>query len=622
MSCTDGASPYPGGPVNEVAALLADAGALAARMDDADGDWTDVAQRLRDSVIRPLRVVVGGDGPGPLSSGLGAAPQRDPHRYGRNSVQSAHRAPPASEATTLALRDLATAATRLRTAPEASLELVEATAALQDLVAGPNAVVGADVAADALAELAGLREGAPPGIRVSRDGPYLLTGVQRVTDHLGVPVRVTPTMALCRCGASARKPLCDGTHAEIGFSGAKHPDRVADRRDSYPGVRVTVLDNRGVCQHAGFCTDRLASVFHAGSEPFVTPSGGRMDEIVGAVRACPSGALSYAVDGREAREHVDQARPPEVEVSRDGPYRVTGAVALLGPDGRPEPRAEGASAEHYALCRCGQSRNKPFCSGMHHYAGFADPPVPEEPTLFEWAGGLPALLAMTRIFYGKYVPADELLAPLFADMSPDHPERVAAWLAEVFGGPAFYSSTYGGYPRMISQHVGKRLTEAARARWVALLARSAAEAGLPQDAEFAAAFTGYLEWGSRIAVENSQADARPPEGMPMPRWWWVCNATPGARVSALATPAEAEPEPALPGPDEPVGYAAHIRPLFRAVDRGAMRFAFDLWSHPEVAAHADAILARLRSGSMPCDGAWPTEKLAVFERWIDAGKPE
>jgi truncated hemoglobin YjbI/CDGSH-type Zn-finger protein len=340
------------------------------------------------------------------------------------------------------------------------------------------------------------------------------------------------------------------------------------------------------------------------------------------VRACPSGALSYAVDGREAREQVDQSRPPAVEVSKDGPYRVTGGPELTGPDGQPEPRPAGASTEHYALCRCGQSWNKPFCSGMHYYAGFTDPPPPDEPTLFEWAGGLPALLAMTRIFYGKYVPADELLAPLFADMSPDHPERVAAWLSEVFGGPAFYSSTYGGYPRMISQHIGKRLTEAQRARWVTLLARSAAEAGLPQDAEFAAAFIGYLEWGSRIAVENSQADAHPPEGMPMPRWWWVCNATPAGRVSALAPVADEEPEVALPAEGEPVGFAAHVKPLFRSRDRAAMRFAFDLWSCHDVAVHADAILARLRAGSMPCDGAWPPEKIAVFARWIDAGMPE
>jgi hypothetical protein len=52
-----------------------------------------------------------------------------------------------------------------------------------------------------------------------------------------------------------------------------------------------------------------------------------------------------------------------------------------------------------------------------------------------------------------------------------------------------------------------------------------------------------------------------------------------------------------------------------------MRFAFDLWSHDDVAAHAGAILERLQAGTMPCDGAWPAEKVEVFRRWIESGKP-
>ena len=120
-------------------------------------------------------------------------------------------------------------------------------------------------------------------------------------------------------------------------------------------------------------------------------------------------------------------------------------------------------------------------------------------------------------------------------MEPDHPERVAAWLSEVFGGPKFYSQRYGGYSRMISQHLNKHLTEAQRARWVSLLCRSADEALLAADPEFRAAFVAYLEWGTRIAVENSQSDARPPEGMPVPRWWWVCDATPSARPPSRPT---------------------------------------------------------------------------------------
>ena len=127
-----------------------------------------------------------------------------------------------------------------------------------------------------------------------------------------------------------------------------------------------------------------------------------------------------------------------------------------------------------------------------------------DPTLFEWAGGSSALLRMTRIFYGRYVPEDPLLGPLFANMAADHPERVAAWLGETFGGPPAYTEGYGGYDRMVAQHAGRALTEEQRARWVQLLCTSADDAQLPTDPEFRAAFVAYLEWGSRIALENSQ----------------------------------------------------------------------------------------------------------------------
>jgi len=68
-------------------------------------------------------------------------------------------------------------------------------------------------------------------------------------------------------------------------------------------------------------------------------------------------------------------------------------------------------------------------------------------------------------------------------------------------------------------------------------------------------------------------------------------------------------------------FASDIQPLFRERDRQSMQFAFDLWSEGDVAANADAILERVRSGSMPCDGAWPPDRVALFEKWIQAGKP-
>ena len=176
------------------------------------------------------------------------------------------------------------------------------------------------------------------------------------------------------------------------------------------------------------------------------------------------------------------------------------------------------------------------------------------------------------------MPQDPLLAPLFATRSADHPKRVAKWLGEVFCGPPCYSQQYGGYPRMLSQHLGKFLTEEQRVRWVALLLHSAREAGLPNDPEFRSAFQSYIEWGSRLAVENAQAQARPPERMPMPRWDWNTAA--------------------------------------------GRQFAFDLWSYDDVGQHAAAILERLRNGTMPCDGAWPKERIDAFTRWIDTGAPK
>jgi len=174
---------------------------------------------------------------------------------------------------------------------------------------------------------------------------------------------------------------------------------------------------------------------------------------------------------------------------------------------------------------------------------------------------------------------------------------------------------------MISQHLDKALTPEQRGRWVLLLARSADDVGLPADAEFRAAFTAYLEWGSRIALENSQPGVHPPPHMPVPRWWWVCDAYPWARPHATPDTVPDEPPPEPSAADQPLSYEVHVKPLFRQRDRDSMRFAFDLWSHEDVSAHADAILARLQAGTMPCDGAWPPERVAAFQRWVAAESP-
>jgi hemoglobin len=141
------------------------------------------------------------------------------------------------------------------------------------------------------------------------------------------------------------------------------------------------------------------------------------------------------------------------------------------------------------------------------------------PTLYEWAGGEPALLRLTEAFYER-VRADPVLAPVFAQMPHEHPRHVATWLGEVFGGPPRYTEEHGGYPHMLAKHRGRALTEEQRLRWVQLICAAADAAGLPADPEFRSAFVAYVEWGTRLAVANSQPGAQPPPAAPVPRWGW------------------------------------------------------------------------------------------------------
>ena len=142
------------------------------------------------------------------------------------------------------------------------------------------------------------------------------------------------------------------------------------------------------------------------------------------------------------------------------------------------------------------------------------------PSLYEWAGGMIAFEKLTDVFYQK-VLHDELLRPVFQHMSPEHQKHVAHFIAEVFGGPELYSTVEGSHFKMIQKHLSKHLTEQHRKRWVELLIETADEIKLPDDPEFRSAFVAYIEWGTRIAVLNSnemELTMNPDE--PMPKWGW------------------------------------------------------------------------------------------------------
>lgn len=203
-----------------------------------------------------------------------------------------------------------------------------------------------------------------PSIEAILNGPYLVKHLDDLRNSKGQQIEAKPVMVLCRCGRSANKPFCDGTHLRIGFRGDKLDGRVPDRLDDYAGKEITIHDNRGVCAHAGYCTDNSPSVFNVKKKPWIDPDGESPDKIAKTIEMCPSGALSYT---KEGVLHKDQDRKPSIRVSKDGPYYVVG-----GPELKDYAGSKPESKEHYTLCRCGGAKNKPFCDGTHWNIQFKD----------------------------------------------------------------------------------------------------------------------------------------------------------------------------------------------------------------------------------------------------------
>ena len=194
------------------------------------------------------------------------------------------------------------------------------------------------------------------------NGPLQVSGALGLSNSSGEALATEAQYWLCRCGGSANKPFCDGTHKKIGFSSARQSDPAQRGTVAYVGKNITVHDNRSICAHAGHCTEHSPSVFSMTAKPWIAADADAVANTVDTIRMCPSGALAYSIDGVL---HEHSGRAPGIRVTKDGPYAVVGGPQLKG-DAAP------VSSEHYTLCRCGQSKNKPFCDGAHWAAGFKD----------------------------------------------------------------------------------------------------------------------------------------------------------------------------------------------------------------------------------------------------------
>lgn len=368
------------------------------------------------------------------------------------------------------------------------------------------------------------------------------------------------------------------------------------------GRDIAIRFDGNLCIHSRFCVLQAPAVFKANTPgEWIIPDAMDAAALAAVARNCPSGAITY----RAKNHRLDEVDPPvnTIRLRENGPYAVNAHLEIAGADiaepvrrrtlcrcgaSRNKPYCDGSHAKigfeasgepptapHHPLdarngtltirpirdgplevsgsveivsgtgrtiatttqvllCRCGGSHNKPFCDGTHSLNGFTDgpdreplPPGEAVPPIAEWIGGPDKLQALTTAFYSK-LPDDPLLAPVFAHKSPNHAERVADFLVELFGGPPRYSSEGGSHIGMVVKHMGRAITEEQRARWVELMIETADEVGLPANTAFRETFVNYLEWGSKLAVINSAPGIEEPKGdWPMPKWGWGPARAPG-----------------------------------------------------------------------------------------------
>ncbi len=201
-------------------------------------------------------------------------------------------------------------------------------------------------------------------IDVLKDGPFIVDNLPKLSNSKGSSLEIDDKIALCRCGASKNKPFCDGSHKDVGFSGERESNSSLNKERAYEGKEITIHDNRTICCHAGECVSNLGSVFDVNNDPWINPDKATVEEVKSVIKKCPSGALSYSINDAQTRNFE---RSAEITIDKNGPYNVVGNIKIDVSDELQPP-----AKEHYSLCRCGASKNKPYCDGSHADISFVD----------------------------------------------------------------------------------------------------------------------------------------------------------------------------------------------------------------------------------------------------------
>ena len=142
------------------------------------------------------------------------------------------------------------------------------------------------------------------------------------------------------------------------------------------------------------------------------------------------------------------------------------------------------------------------------------------PSIFEFAGGDPAFLALAAAHHERCLQEPEISHAFLHGFNPAHVGNLAFYWAEVFGGPARYSELHGGHSGMLEIHARTGAAEDLGQRFVACFVQAADDAGLPDDPEFRAALRAYMEWATEEVMSYSPPESQVPKELPVPHWGW------------------------------------------------------------------------------------------------------
>jgi CDGSH-type Zn-finger protein len=203
-----------------------------------------------------------------------------------------------------------------------------------------------------------------PMIIFSRNTPYMAVNIKKITKDGEGDIAVREVASLCRCGKSKRKPFCDGSHNEEGLDEERSEDCPTSRIRRYQGEGITIIFNSVLCYHSGRCLKGLPEVFDRDRRPWIKADAADWKKIAEVIETCPSGALDYELKDENT---FDAEIKDGISYRKNGPFKVTGNIELRNEEG-----IKPFVKERYALCRCGKSRNKPFCDGTHMDNPFED----------------------------------------------------------------------------------------------------------------------------------------------------------------------------------------------------------------------------------------------------------